>query len=164
MPPVLVKGPPVMRARSAVLWLGNRQRRGGNLGCWVYGSRFPWRGSCIQISLERVGGVRGYLHLYSSPSPPKIRLLGLIYSSSRGGEVDEKTKMKSKWENGKMKKNMKTFVSVPLWCMVCPHRFSRGVFPVNDVSDANRWPCEGRGMANAEKKGWLSGQLRRRGA
>ena len=35
-----------------------------------------------------------------------------------------------------------------LWCVVCPHRFSRSVFIVNDgdrwFSDANRWPCERR--------------------
>ena len=44
-----------------------------------------------------------------------------------------------------------------LWCVVCPHHFSRGNFPVDDgdrrLSDTNRWPCERRRMANPEKQG-----------
>ena len=63
-------------------------------------------------------------------------------------------------------------VLFPCGVFPCPHRFSRSVLPVNDgdrlFSDANRWPCERRRMANADKKGmavWpvASGESVRRG-
>ena len=45
----------------------------------------------------------------------------------------------------------------PRRCVVCPHRFSRCAFLVmtgtDGFSDANRWLCERRRLANTEKEG-----------
>ena len=147
-------------------------------GCGTEGSVMMWLGCCAACATgELMSNSRSRIRTMTRWSQKNSRWSSDEGKEMRGGEhfhkqgkrrmiglTDKVIRKIDSWREDKKERFRFEAVvslacgpcSVSLWCVVCPHHFSRNVFPVNDgdrwLSDTNRWPCERRRLANREDR------------